>query len=238
MTAARFSESDQELEAVLLGRAGLLHLGEIIPTQAAALWQAKLLNAEDIGQLALRWLEEGLDEGSPELAAIALNPPSSLHAVGPAFERALAEMGVAPPALEDSVLVALEFYLRAMIEARSPPMVTMTAINELYYNRGEACLTHPNRESGEPLTYMGQELGLEHLYTWFRELQDAADGSTLFYYTDLPRDQQRAKFEEELIREARVLHAHLCATHPEICQPAAFPDGDQIATSQDRHSHR
>jgi hypothetical protein len=96
-------------------------------------------------------------------------------------------------------------------------MAGMAAINELYHDRGDAELRHPNRGSDDPKPYLGQELGLEHLYTWYRELQDAEDGSALFYYNELPREQQLAKFEEELVSEATVLHCHLCATHPEIC---------------------
>jgi hypothetical protein len=200
----------------MLRKAGLLDLNHISPAQAAALWKVGLLPPENIGALAGRWLESGEDNGSLEIAAIALDPPSSVSAVGPAFEAALAEMGVDLPNLDQPVLVTLELYLRAMIEGRVPPMAGMSAIDELYHDRGDAEIRHPNRASDDPQTYVGQELGLEHLYTWYRELQDAEDGSALFYYNELPRERQLAKFEEELIAEARVLHHHLCATHPEI----------------------
>jgi hypothetical protein len=202
---------------IVLGKAGLLDPNHISPAQAAALWKVGLLPPEEIGALANRWLEQGEDKGSPEIAAIALDPPSSVSAVGPAFETALAEMGVDLPNLDQPVLVTLELYLRAIIDGRVPPMTGMAAINELYHDRGDTEFRHPNRTGDDPQTYLGEELGLEHLYTWYRELQDAEDGSTLFYYNELPREQQLAKFEEELVSEARVLHRHLCATHPEIC---------------------
>jgi hypothetical protein len=192
----------------------------VTPAQAAALWKLRLLPPQLIGILALRWLEQGVDMGSPELAVIALNPPSSVSAVGPAFEAALAEMGVDLPTSDHPVLVTLELYLRAIVEGLMPPMAAMAAIHELYYDRGDAELRHPNRERNDPKAYLGEELGLEHLYTWYRELQNADDGSTLFYYNDLPREQQLAKFEEELVAEAAVLHRHLCATHPHICSAA------------------
>lgn len=201
---------------IVLRRAGLLDPNHINPAQAAALWKVGLLPPEEIGALASRWLEQGEDKGSPEIAAIALDPPSSVSAVGPAFEAALAEMGIDLPNLDQPVLVTLELYLRAIIDGRVPPMAGMAAINELYHDRGDAELRHPNRASDDPQSYLGEELGLEHLYTWYRELQDAEDGSTLFYYNELPREQQLAKFEEELVSEARVLHRHLCAIHPEI----------------------
>jgi hypothetical protein len=203
-------------------KADLLDLSQISPAQAAALWKVGLLPPEEIGTLAGRWLEQGEHKGSPELASIALSPPSSLSAVGRAFETALREMGVDLPNVAQGVLVTLELYLRAIIEGRVPPMTGMAAINELYYDRGEAELSHPNRQDNDRQNYLGEELGLEHLYTWYRELQDAADGSTLFYYNELPREQQLAKFEEEVIAEARVLHRHLCNIHPNICAAAPF----------------
>ncbi len=181
------------------------------------MWKAGHLLPEEIGTLASRWLEEGEDKGSAELAAIALDPPSSLREAAPAFEAALVEMGVDLPNLEQPVLVTLELLLRLMIEGRVPPKEVMVAIDDLYHDRGDTELRHPNRAVDDAQTYVGEELGLEHLYTWYRELQDAEDGSLLFYYNELPREQQLAKFEEELVSEARVLHSHLCSVHPEIC---------------------
>lgn len=201
-------------------RAGLLDPNYITPAQAAALWKVRMLTPEEVGALASVWLEQGTDMGSPEVASIALNPPSSLSAVGPSFEAALGEMGVDLPNFGQSVLVTLEFCLRAISEGRVPARAGMAAIDELHHDRGDAKLRHPNRQLNDPQKYLGEELGLEYLYTWYRELQDADAGSTLFYYNELPREQQLAKFEEELVAEARVLHGHLCATHPEICAAA------------------
>ena len=36
--------------------------------------------------------------------------------------------------------------------------------------------------------YVGKELGIERMYTWYRELQDFDDGSMLLYYNELPKD--------------------------------------------------
>lgn len=205
---------------VTVRRAGLPDPELTSPRQAAALWKLGLLPPEVIGPLALRWIEQGVDEGSAELASIALDPPSSLAAAGPAFEAALAEMGVDLPNPDEPVLVTLELYLHAIIDGRVPPMAGMAAIDDLYHDKRGAELRHPSRQAESAQSYLGEELGLEHLYTWYRELQDAEAGSTLFYYNELPREQQLARFEEELVEEARILHRHLCATHPGICAAA------------------
>ena len=93
----------------------------------------------------------------------------------------------------------------------------MKAIDIDLYARFSDHPTHivrnPNRKKGDKEEYYGEKLGLEHLYTWYRELQDADDGSFLFYYNDFPRDQQIIKFEEELYAEARTLYHFLQSEH-------------------------
>lgn len=56
----------------------------------------------------------------------------------------------------------------------------------------------------QKVNYVGEELGLEKMYTWYRELQDF-DGGLLFYYNDLPRDEQKKKLEWHLVEEANKL---------------------------------
>lgn len=100
-------------------------------------------------------------------------------------------------------------------------MSGMAAIDELNRDRDGTTLRHPNSASDDSQSCRVDELGSEYLYTWYRELQYAKSGSTLFYYNELPGGQQITKFEEELVSEAKVLHRHLCATHPEICTGTA-----------------
>jgi hypothetical protein len=47
------------------------------------------------------------------------------------------------------------------------------------------------------------------MYTWYRELQDAKDGSMLLYYTELPRSQAEERFSEHLKEEAAKVLARL-----------------------------
>ena len=50
--------------------------------------------------------------------------------------------------------------------------------------------------------FLGDGLKIEHCYTWYRELEDAEDGSMLLYYSDLPKKEAISKFREHLIEEA------------------------------------
>ncbi|MDO6567726.1 hypothetical protein Q4561_11710 [Alteromonas sp. 1_MG-2023] len=51
--------------------------------------------------------------------------------------------------------------------------------------------------------YLGDSLGLEHIFCWLREIWDCRDGSRILYYTDLPRSEAETKFEEHIIEEAQ-----------------------------------
>ena len=51
-------------------------------------------------------------------------------------------------------------------------------------------------------TFIGEELKIESLYTWYREIQDWNDNGIILFYKDLSRYEQRIKFEEHLVIEA------------------------------------
>ena len=57
--------------------------------------------------------------------------------------------------------------------------------------------------------FVGDELGLERLYTWYRELQDFEDNGMLLYYNELPQDKQKEKFQECLVEEAKGLKSKI-----------------------------
>lgn len=212
-------------KAIALRRSGRLELETISPQQAAALWNEKLLSAEDVVELAHHWLEKDWDCKSIDLAALALTVPTSLSEVGQQFEAALQQMKVPTPSNDESILIVLSIYLCAIIEARISPMTGMAFVDDLFFkhygNASEiSCkplVRHPKRKDGDLQNYLGQELGLEHLYTWYREFQDAEDmdGST-WYYTELPPLEQLEKFDEELVAEAKTLHSYLSEVYPRI----------------------
>lgn len=223
MVPKNASSRSELSKAIALRRSGRLALEAISPQEAAALWNEKLLSADDVAELANHWLEKDLDCGSIDLAALALNVPTDLSEVGQQFESALQEMKVPTPSNDDSILIVLNIYLCAIIEARLSPMAGMAFVDDLFFkhygNASEiSCkplVRHPKREDGDTQNYLGQELGLEHLYTWYREFQDAEDmdGST-WYYTELPPLKQLEKFDEELIAEAETLQSHLREVYP------------------------
>ncbi len=219
------SKLARNLEAIAKRKFGSLDLKFVSPDQAAALRKQKLLNADDMATLASFWLDQGLDRGSSELAVLALNKPSELSDAGLLFDAALKEMEVRFPDVETSLLKSLHIYLDAIVNHRIPPMAGMAALDDLHRDhydnggkpRSEALVCHPKRNVEDPTRYAGQELGLEYMFTWYREFQHAQDmdGST-WYFNELPFQQQLAKFDEELIAEAKILLQHLRTVHPKV----------------------
>jgi len=217
----RLPKMDRASKAEVLEarRAGGLNLSSLVPLEAFALWQLDLLNENDVVELANNWLMNGLDQGSYELASIAIAKPESVIDVKPAFEKAFEQMNVVPPSDNQSFLIVLEIYLRQIVMKNILPMAGMAALNGLYIdefdNQDRIVIRHPKFVSSEHENYMGSKLGLEYLYTWYREFQDAIDDAT-WYYTELPFEAQLDKFDENLVEEAEILLNHVRSLHPEI----------------------
>ena len=50
--------------------------------------------------------------------------------------------------------------------------------------------------------YLGDNLGLQFVFCWLREIWDCRDGSMILYHTDLSREQAEVKFFEHLRESA------------------------------------
>lgn len=162
------------------------------PIEVAALYALGYMPSESMPKLATRWLVEGLDTPSMRLLAGETNPIMS--DVAPLFEAVLQELAIDLPNKREAALTLLEAYLRQMVSGALDPYEGMALID-----------SQLNQPDIAPATkYVGDGLGIERLFTWYRELQDAEDGSTLFYYTDLPVEESVVRFREHLIEEARL----------------------------------
>lgn len=115
------------------------------------------------------------------------------------FRQMLSELGIELPTKMKAANILLNYFVTQIVAEPSRAFELMTQIqNQVYF-----AIDWPESNSDNIKKYVGQELGLEHLYTWYRELQDFNDGSRLFYYNELPRNKQKMKFEENLVEEAR-----------------------------------
>lgn len=114
--------------------------------------------------------------------------------VGPMFEQVIVELGVTVP----SKIEAAKILTRDTIEKMVSGEIDLIAgANFLYWD-----VHHEITDELPDGTYLGSNLGLEHIFCWLREVWDCRDGSIILYYTNLPRDEAESKFINHLKEEA------------------------------------
>ena len=148
-------------------------------------------------KIALVGIQEGIESGSLLILA-GMNSNDNLHEIAQYFKYAEAELNIEEfPPLE-SAKILMKYYLNKMVNNQDEAYELMGKIHNYIYTN----IKFEKLET-ENTKYLGSELGLERMYTWYRELQDWEDRSKLFYYTNLSRPKQRLKFIEELVKEAK-----------------------------------
>ena len=178
----------------------------VTPSESAALQRLHLLTPNEMVALCDRWLAEDLDQGSADIAWVAAQHSPTESEVGPVFERAILQLVGQWPDIDQAAVTAVRLYVRAIADGAVPEIEGMDAlVNDIehqFFDRPRGLIVSPDRSPEDPTRYAGEVLGLEQLFTWYRELQDAADGDRLFYFNDLPPADQIARFKTELRQAA------------------------------------
>lgn len=100
----------------------------------------------------------------------------------------------------EAAIIMLVYYLRKIISNPKEAYKLMSQIDYEIYS-----INDWKKITGKDVNYLGEELGLEMMYIWYREIQDWMDNGILLYYNEYSREIQRIKFEENLIEEAKNL---------------------------------
>ena len=166
-------------------------LPKATPLEAAGLFALDLLPSSAMPELALRWLTEGMD--TPTMRILAGESSPIMSEVAPLFTATLEELSVAVPGRIAVTMMLLEAYVRRIATGALDPYEGMARIDQDLAD----CSVFPDAK------YVGDGLGLERMYTWYREIQDLEDGTMLLYYTDLPREEAGRRFREHLVEEAQ-----------------------------------
>lgn len=150
-------------------------------------------------EIALVGIQEGIESESLLILA-GMNHNDNQHEIARYFELAESELNIERYSPLKCANILLLSYLTEIISNPTKSFDLMGKIhNDIYTNtKLDDIVTNKSK-------YLGEELNLEKMYTWYRELQDWEDGSALFYYNNLSRPQQRLKFIEELVNEAKIL---------------------------------
>lgn len=144
--------------------------------------------------IALTGLNEQMESESLVILA-GMNDQDNTFELEQYFEQMLSELQIELQTKMEAANILLNFYMKLMVAEPTRAFELMTKIK----NDIDDSFDWPQEDTNK---YLGEELGLQHLYTWYRELQDLEDGSMLLYYNELPRTEQKKKFEERLIEEA------------------------------------
>ena len=163
------------------------------PETAIAHYKLGKLSSEEIVKLADSWLEQGLFTDSINLIAMERNPVMS--DVGPMLEKAIAELELPLPTKVEAAKFAAKDMIERMVSGKIDLMEGATF---LYCD-----IYHEVTDELPDGTYVGTNLGLEHIFCWLREVWDCRDGSRILYYCDLPREQAEQKFLEHLREESK-----------------------------------
>lgn len=170
-------------------------LKNLKPIEAFALYKLENLSSDSIVSLVNDWLREKIyTESLGELCGIS-NPIMS--DVGPLFEQAMKELGLEEPGKLEAANIIVLKTLEQIVRKNIDPVEGASFLYwEVYDKLTEE---YPDKK------YVGDNLGLEHIFCWLREIWDCRDGSMILYHTDLPRDEAEMKFTEHLIEEVEKL---------------------------------
>ena len=135
---------------------------------------------------------------------------------GAIFERAhLSIEKLVRQAKQRTALAILSFYLQEIVDGKISPHAGMCKIDDLNQRQDSrsGAFTYPDPlrrpDRSVKHKFVGDQLGVEYLYTWWRELKDAREGGLILHYTDRPLDEAIMKFEQHIVDEAEKRLAQL-----------------------------
>lgn len=150
-------------------------------------------------KIALTALEDGIESESLLILA-GMKENDNAFETEEFYKLALDELNILIPGKLDAGKTLLTFYLENIVSNSDKSYELMIKIDNEVYKK-----INWEEISTIEYTYLGEEMGLEKLYTWYREISDWNDQGKLLYHNDLPRNDQRIKFEKHLVNEAENL---------------------------------
>ncbi len=148
---------------------------------------------KQLAELAIRAIQEGYDSAEMYIVAGQSEKESNsdyLHY----FLDALSKHKIEIPPEEKALFIVIKHICLKIVRNEINAFEGMSRIDFLYKNSELF-------DNAKQDKFLGQSLGLEYMYTWFREMQDWRCESLALYYSDLSRNEQWEKFEQHLIEE-------------------------------------
>jgi len=169
-------------------------LQNIKPKEAYAIYLLDNLSLLEILTLSDDWLTCGIE--SESLFKLYSVDPTNYNDITSLFIKTMHELNISElnqiNASKEIVKVIFMKMINNEIDIR-------TASSEVSNIESSIEVDHSDTSIKK---YFGSNLNLEAFLMWQRELSDCIDGSTLFYYSDLPNGEAYLKIEDELVSEA------------------------------------
>lgn len=151
------------------------------------------LTTKDLPKIAEIALSEQIESESVCILA-GMNEGDHSFEIMHYFNSSLKELRLQMPEPAAAARVLTKYYLHQIVQNPQHAFEIMIKIDNEIYKK-------INRDHSSP-QYVGEALKLEHLYTWYREIQDWRDEGRILYYNELPREEQLEKFEAHLVAAA------------------------------------
>jgi hypothetical protein len=163
--------------------------------EAHARYKLSLLTTDALVAQARGWIESGA-YFSNALVDIYTQPNPCMADIGPMLETAMQELGVEEGTRIETARKLVSITLNHIASGEADPVEGATL---LYYLHIDLQPDLPEED------YVGDSLGLEHVFCWLREVWDCRDGGMILYHTDLPREEAEQKFIQHIVEEAQKL---------------------------------
>ena len=153
------------------------------------------ITTKDLPKVGIIALNESLESESIYILA-GMNVNDNLFEIDQYFENSINELKIKLPTKIEAAKILTRYYLKQIVENPEKAFELMVKLDNDVYKQIDW------NESNNK--YVGEELNIEKLFTWYREIQDWNDNSMVLYYNELSREDQRKKFEEHLVEEAEI----------------------------------
>ena len=153
------------------------------------------LSTKDLPKIGIIALNENIESESIYILA-GMNENDNSFEINQYFESSINELKIKLPTKIEAAKILTRYYLKQIIENPDKAYELMKILDNDIYKQFD--WSESNKK------YVGEELNIEKLFTWYREIQDWNDNSMILYYNELNREDQRQKFEKHLVEEAEI----------------------------------
>jgi len=161
--------------------------------EAFSLYKLNKLEAEELVSIADEWLERGVYTESLDELYTMRNP--IMAEVGSLFEKTMLELDIKEPTRIEAANNIVRITLKKII---SKEIMPEKGASFLYWK-----VHHEIVEEFPDKQYLGDNLGLQNIFCWLREIWDCRDGSMILYHRDLSRAEAEKKFHEHLVEAVK-----------------------------------